>query len=101
MKSIMDGNTTGWEEAVGVDGTTRIFGYVPAALPPRDFFLSAGQSKAEAFAAIDSATDRGIALIVFGLLAATFAAVLGGAQVLAGADKRSRAFRDGVAPRQL
>src|SRR5271167_4658626 len=79
---IMDGNTTGWEEAVGVDGTTRIFGYLPAALPPRDFFLSAGQSKAEAFAAIDSATARGVALIVFGLLAATFAAVLGGRRFL-------------------
>jgi signal transduction histidine kinase len=79
---IMDGNTTGSEETVGVDGSTRIFGYVPAALPPRDFFLSAGQSKAEAFAAIDSATARGIALIVFGLLAATFAAVLGGRRFL-------------------
>src|SRR6266853_476820 len=74
---IMDGDTTGWEEAVGVDGATRIFGYVPAALPPRDFFLSAGQSKAEAFAAIDEATWRGIALIGFGLLAATLAAILG------------------------
>ncbi len=81
-EEIMDGNTTGWEESVGVDGVTRIFGYVPAALPPRDFFLSAGQSKAEAFAAIDSATARGIALIVFGLLAATFAAVLGGRRFL-------------------
>jgi len=79
---IMDGDTTGWEEARGVDGITRIFGYVPATLPPRDFFLSAGQSKAEAFAAIDSATARGIALIVFGLLAATFAAVLGGRRFL-------------------
>src|SRR6266436_6625596 len=79
---IMDGNTTGWEEAVGVDGAVRIFGYVPPALPPRDFFLSAGQSKAEAFAAIDSATRRGVALIVFGLLAATFAAVLGGRRFL-------------------
>jgi signal transduction histidine kinase len=79
---IMDGNTTGWEESLGVDGVTRIFGYVPPALPPRDFFLSAGQSKAEAFAAIDSATARGIALIIFGLLAATFAAVLGGRRFL-------------------
>jgi signal transduction histidine kinase len=61
---IMDGNTTGWEESVGVDGVTRIFGYLPAALPPRDFFL------------------RGVALIVFGLLAATFAAVLGGRRFL-------------------
>jgi len=79
---IMDGDTTGWEEAVGVDGATRIFGYVPPALPPRDFFLSAGQSKAEAFAAIDHATARGIALIVFGLLAATVAAILGGRRFL-------------------
>src|SRR5438093_4180235 len=74
---IMDGNTTGWEEAVGVDGVTRIFGYVPAALAPRDFFLSAGQSKAEAFGALKEATWRGIALIGFGLLAATFASLLG------------------------
>ena len=81
-EDIMDGNTTGWEEARGVDGITRIFGYVPPALPPRDFFLSAGQSKAEAFAAIDNATARGIGLIVFGLLAATFAAVLGGRRFL-------------------
>src|SRR5438874_1401992 len=79
---IMDGGEAGWEEAVGVDGTTRIFGYVPAALPPKDFFLSAGQSKAEAFAEIDSATRRGVGLIVFGLLAATFAAVLGGRRFL-------------------
>src|SRR5215468_9017804 len=79
---IMDGDTTGWEEAVEVDGATRIFGYVPPALPPRDFFLSAGQSKAEAFAAIDSATARGVALIAFGLLAATFAAIVGGRRFL-------------------
>src|SRR6266436_586746 len=76
-EDIMDGDTTGWEEAVGVDGTTRIFGYLPAALPPRDFFLSAGQSKAEAFAALKEATWRGVALIGFGLLAATLAAILG------------------------
>src|SRR5260370_28682106 len=81
-EAIMDGDTTGWEEAVGVDGATRIFGYVPAALPPRDFFLSAGQSNAEAFAAIDEATRRGIALIVLGLLAATLAAIVGGRRFL-------------------
>ena len=76
-EAIMDGSTAGWEEAVGVDGTKRIFGYVPPALPPRDFFLSAGQSKAEAFAAIDDATSRGVALIIAGLLAATLAAIYG------------------------
>ena len=81
-EAIMDGNTTGWEEAAGVDGITRIFGYVPPALPPRVFFLSAGQTKAEAFGAIDSASKRGVALIVFGLLAATLAAMLGGRRFL-------------------
>jgi len=77
-EAIMDGNNAGWEESVGVDGTTRIYGYVPPALPPKDFFLSAGLSKAEAFAAIDSATRRGIALILAGLFAAIYAAWAGG-----------------------
>ena len=80
-EEIMDGNKTGWEEAKGVDGVTRIFGYVPAALPPRDFFLSAGQSKAEAFAAIDARPARDRADL-FGLLAATLAAVVGGRRFL-------------------
>ena len=77
-EKIMDGDKPGWEEAVGVDGVTRIFGYVPAVLPPRDFFLSAGQSKAEAFAAIDSATRHRVGLILAGLFAAIYAAWAGG-----------------------
>jgi signal transduction histidine kinase len=81
-EAIMDGNTAGWEEAVGVDGTARIFGYVPPALPPRDFFLSAGQSKAEAFAAIKDATKRGVELIIVGLLAACLAAIFGARRFL-------------------
>lgn len=75
---IMDGNTAGWEESKGVDGVERIFGYVPPALSPKDFFLSAGQSKAEAFAAIDYVTRRGILLILAGLLLACYAAWIGG-----------------------
>jgi signal transduction histidine kinase len=81
-EAIMDGDKTGWEEAKGVDGLTRIFGYVPPALPPHDFFLSAGQSKAEAFAVIDDATRRGIVLIILGLVAAMLAAALGGRKFL-------------------
>jgi signal transduction histidine kinase len=81
-EAIMDGDKAGWEEAKGVDGIVRIFGYVPPALPPFDFFLSAGQSKAEAFAAIDTATRRGIALIVAGLIAAMLAAAIGGRKFL-------------------
>lgn len=75
---IMDGNTEGWEESKGVDGVERIFGYVPPALSPRDFFLSAGESKAEAFVAIDHVTRRGILLVVLGLLLAIYAAWMGG-----------------------
>ncbi len=77
-EAIMDGNTAGWEEATGVDGIVRIFGYVPAQLPPHDLFLSAGLSKAEAFAPIDVASMRGISLIMLGLLLALYAAWLGG-----------------------
>jgi hypothetical protein len=78
MKSIMDGNEAGWEEATGVDGVARIFGYVPAALPPKDFFLSAGQSKAEAFAAIVRSTWRGIGLILAGFFGEICVAWAGG-----------------------
>jgi signal transduction histidine kinase len=76
--AIMDGNTEGWEESKGVDGVVRIFGYVPPALPPKDFFLSAGESKAAAFAALDYITRRGVSLILVGLLLAGYAAWLGG-----------------------
>jgi Adenylate and Guanylate cyclase catalytic domain len=65
---IMDGGEAGWEEVTGVDGVPRIFGYVPSALPPKDFFLSIGESKAESFAAINSATWCDAALILAGLL---------------------------------
>lgn len=77
-EGIMDGDTTGWEESVGVDGVTRIFGYVPAQLPPFDLFLSAGQEKAEALAPIDNATRRGITLIFIGFVLAAYAAWQGG-----------------------
>ncbi|HWD58366.1 MAG TPA: ATP-binding protein [Stellaceae bacterium] len=77
-EAIMDGDKTGWEEAKGVDGIVRIFGYLPAQLPPYDLFLSAGLSKAEAFAPIDAASMRGISLIMLGLLLALYAAYQGG-----------------------
>ncbi len=65
-EAIMDGDETGTEESKGVDGVTRVFGYVPPALPPYDLFLSAGLAKNEAFADIDRATRRGISLILWG-----------------------------------
>jgi Cache domain len=68
-ESIMEGGEAGWEEVTGVDGVTRIFGYVPSSLPPRDFFLSIGEAKTESFAVINRATWRDAALILAGLLA--------------------------------
>jgi hypothetical protein len=43
---------------------------VPSSLPPRDFFLSIGEAKAQSFAAINSATARDAVLILAGLLGA-------------------------------
>src|SRR3954452_7769550 len=77
-EDIMDGYSAGWEEAKGVDGVARIFGYVPAQLPPKDFFLSAGQAKAEALVPIEQATQRGILLIVLGVALAGLLAWQGG-----------------------
>lgn len=77
-EGIMDGDRAGWEEAKGVDGVERIFGYVPAQLSPKDFFLSAGQAKAEAFQPIADATNRGVVLILVGLFAAMYLAWIGG-----------------------
>jgi signal transduction histidine kinase/CheY-like chemotaxis protein/HPt (histidine-containing phosphotransfer) domain-containing protein len=76
-EEIMDGYTAGWEEAAGVDGVPRIFGFVPAQLSPRDFFLSAGQGKADAFQPIDDAAKRGVVLILLGLFAAMYLAWFG------------------------
>ena len=42
---IMDGGEAGWEEVTGVDGVTRIFGYVPSSLPPERFFIKHRRSE--------------------------------------------------------
>jgi signal transduction histidine kinase len=98
-EGIMDGDVAGWEESVGVDGVTRIFGYVPAQLPPYDLFLSAGQGKSDALAPIEYATRRGIGLILVGFLLAAYAAWLGGRifiqRPINGLLEVAKAWRDG------
>jgi hypothetical protein len=74
---IMDGSEAGWEEVTGVDGVTRIFGYVPSSLPPKDFFISFGEAKAQSFSAINSATGRDAALVLAGLFMAMYLAWAG------------------------
>lgn len=89
---IMDGGEAGWEEVTGVDGVTRIFGYVPASLPPKDFFLSIGEAKQASFAAINSATWRDTAILLAGLLGAIFAAWVGRDLVFGPTQRLSRAI---------
>jgi len=103
---IMDGGEAGWEEVTGVDGVTRIFGYVPSNLPPRDFFLSIGEAKTQSFAAINSATWRDSVLILAGLLGA-ICVIWAGRNILLGrtqglcqpaADHRQFALEIGIRP---
>ena len=65
----MHGTKAGWEEATDVDGVSRIFGYLPSALPPEDFFLSVGGTKVKKLAVIDGVTWRATLLILAGLVA--------------------------------
>jgi len=74
---IMEGGEAGWEEATGVDGVTRIFGYVPVSLPPKDLFLSVGEQKDASFAAINVASWRHAAVLLAGLLGSICAAWAG------------------------
>jgi len=85
-EKIMDGGEAGWEEVTGVDGVTRIFGYVPSSLPPKDFFLSIGEAKAESFAAINSATWHHVTLVLVSLLGSIGIAWAGRKLVLANAE---------------
>jgi hypothetical protein len=85
-EKIMDGGEAGWEEVTGVDGVTRIFGYVPSSLPPKDFFLSIGEAKAESFAAINSATWHHVTLVLVSLLGSIGIAWAGRKLVLGNAE---------------
>jgi hypothetical protein len=88
---IMDGGEAGWEEVTGVDGVTRIFGYTPASLPPKDFFLSIGEEKSASFAMINAATWRDAAILLGGLLGSFCAAWAGRNLVFDAAQGFSRA----------
>lgn len=61
-------------EVTSQDGTRRVLGYVPVSQPPYGLYTSAGYSTEAAFAAINEATRRAMALILAGLLSALAAA---------------------------
>ena len=73
-------------EVTSQDGTRRMLGYMPVS-QTRPYYVSAGLSTNEAFAAINRATWRGLSLIAVGLALALAAAWLIG----------GRFFRDPVA----
>ncbi|QSY96882.1 HAMP domain-containing protein (plasmid) [Rhizobium bangladeshense] len=62
-------------EITGQDGTARILGYRPIALPSNPLYVSAGFSKPEAFAPIDRATLMNTLAIIGGALFAFLAAI--------------------------
>lgn len=62
-------------EMTGQDGTAHILGYRPIALPSNPLYVSAGFSKAEAFAPIDRATLMNTLAIIGGALFAFLAAI--------------------------
>ena len=57
----------GTRELEAQDGTRRIVGYMPAELAAANLYVSSGLSANAAFAAIDRATGRGLAMIAAGL----------------------------------
>ncbi len=84
----------GSTEVTSQDGTRRTLGYVPPT-PARNFYVSAGLSSEESFAAINRATIRGLSLIGIGCFLALLAAWIVGdrffrrpvARLLAAADR--------------
>ena len=82
FRRLVDASEAGTTELTSQDGMRRVVGYVPTSLPPRNIYVSAGLSWVEAFAAVNRATSRGVALLAAGLLLALCAAWLAGRYVI-------------------
>jgi hypothetical protein len=62
FRHLVDAPEPGTLELTSQDGTRRVIGYVPASIPPRNVYVSTGLSASEAFADVDRATSRGVAI---------------------------------------
>ena len=71
---LVNAPSPGTMSIVSQDGTRRVLGYMPAGFTSKNIYVSAGVSTDQEFAAIDRATQRGIALILTGLVLAISAA---------------------------
>ena len=85
-------------ELTSQDGTRRVLGYVPPSTG-RNYYVSAGLSSEESFAAVNRATWRGVSLIAVGLVLALLAAWIIGRTVLP-APRRSAIGRGGSLARR-
>ncbi len=77
-------------EVTSQDGTDRVLGYRPIAPGGSPLYVSAGFSKAEAFAPIDRATTVNMVAIAAGVLVAFMAAFIIGSRFLISLSFRSR-----------
>jgi two-component sensor histidine kinase len=75
-------SVAGAEDIVGIDGISRIVGYVPAALTPFGLYVSSGTSRSEAFGPIDRAVRNSIALFALGSAVAFLLAWLVGESII-------------------
>ncbi len=78
FKSLTHSASPGVIEVTSQDGTERILGYRPIALPSNPLYVSAGFSKAEAFGPINRATLMNLLGITLGALCALCAAIVVG-----------------------
>ena len=70
FKRLLTAPEPGTLDVVSQDGTARIIGYYPLSETPAGLYVSAGVSKAEAFASLNRATLTAIALMLLGATAA-------------------------------
>ncbi len=80
---LVKATEAGSREVLSQDGTRRIIGYMPPAANSVGLYVSAGLSEDEAFAPVDQATRRGVALTVLGALMAYLLAWIIGRRVVA------------------
>jgi HAMP domain-containing protein len=77
FRHLVDAAEPGALEVVSQDGVRRVLGYVPASLPPKGIYVSAGLAADTGFAAIDRSARRGLVLIALAVLLSLALAGLG------------------------
>ena len=82
VRRVAEREGTGAVAGIGLSGKPRIFGRAAPTANTRDLFVEVGIDRAAAFAPLEAATRRGLALIAAGLALALLAALAGGHRFL-------------------